>query len=362
MPNFANFKKTYTTPGTSIAFSGLNHIYNYYEKQIPISVIEKELESVNSYSLHFPAKKVGTNPFFIYKRRLMFMIDLIDVQSMEQSNNNVKYLLTCIDCFSRYGWVRTCINKSSIEIFAQFKSIMDSIPNDLPHKLHSDKGLEIKNKLFNKYCKQNNIIQIYSENETKSALVERFNQSLQALLYKYLTYNETMTYIYEIQNLVDTYNNRWHRSLGMSPSEADSPSSHNVVFQRLRFKHFKLITNNLLTDAKYKIGTPVRISKYKEKFNRGYETNFTEEIFYIKGINTRMPLISYKLKDGNEEDVEGTFYEKELISVSANNIEYKINKILKTKGKGKNKKHYVSWKGYNDKFNSWIDANTIHKL
>lgn len=363
MPNFKLFKKHYTTPGNEIAFSGLYQIYKYYDKKISIHDIEKKLEHINSYSLHKKTRnKRVTNPFFIYKRRIMFMIDLVDVQTMSEKNDNTKYLLTCIDCFSRYAWVRTCINKSAESVFTQFKSIMDEL-DEKPLKVHSDKGLEIKNKLFNKYCTKNNIKQIYSENVQKSAFVERFNQSLQSLIYNYLTYNNTKRYIDALQSLVSSYNNRWHRSILTSPNIADDKNNHNQVFQHLRFKHFELITQFKKVKPKYRIGDNVRLKNYEKLFKRGYAQQFTEEIFLIRTVHTRMPITTYSIEDLNGELVDGSFYENEITKVlKDDNREFKIDEVLKTKGKGKNKQHFVSWMGYGPKFNSWIKANDVKSI
>ena len=55
----------------------------------------------------------------------------------------------------------------------------------------------------------------------------------------------------------------------------------------------------------------------------------------------------------NGEDITGSFYEKEL--QKPNQKEFRIEKILKRKGN----KLYVTWKGYNNSFNSWINKKYI---
>ena len=65
----------------------------------------------------------------------------------------------------------------------------------------------------------------------------------------------------------------------------------------------------------------------------------------------------YKLKDMNDEIVEGSFYEKELQKTKNTTGEYIIEKIIKTK----NDKLFVKWRGCNNSFNSWIDKNNIIK-
>jgi hypothetical protein len=73
---------------------------------------------------------------------------------------------------------------------------------------------------------------------------------------------------------------------------------------------------------------------------------------YHRGI---LPI--YKLRDLQDEDITGTFYQSELQKVDINPDQtWKVDKILKTRGRGENKQHYVQWKYYPKKFNSWINA------
>ena len=65
--------------------------------------------------------------------------------------------------------------------------------------------------------------------------------------------------------------------------------------------------------------------------------------------------MTYKIKDMNNEVIQGIFYEKELQKAKNTSDKYIIEKILKT---NKNK-IYVKWRGYSNNFNSWIEKNTI---
>ena len=81
---------------------------------------------------------------------------------------------------------------------------------------------------------------------------------------------------------------------------------------------------------------------------------WSEELFKIYKIN-KFNVITYKLKDVNNKNIDGTFYEKELQKSKNVTGEYIIEKILKTKGN----KIYVKWRNYNNSFNSWIDKNSV---
>ena len=49
----------------------------------------------------------------------------------------------------------------------------------------------------------------------------------------------------------------------------------------------------------------------KKHFEKGYTSNFTQEIFVIEKVLQTNP-ITYKIKDLNNEEIIGSFYEKEL--------------------------------------------------
>jgi len=106
----------------------------------------------------------------------------------------------------------------------------------------------------------------------------------------------------------------------------------------------------LATKPKYKIGDRARISKYKRKtFDKGYIPNWTEEIFTVDKIQYTNP-ITNKIKDLNNEEIKGSFYEPELLKVKQ--VVFRIDKVMKKDHK--KKQALVKWKGYGDDFNSWI--------
>ena len=59
------------------------------------------------------------------------------------------------------------------------------------------------------------------------------------------------------------------------------------------------------------------------------------------------------LNDLNGEKITGSFYEKEL--QKTNQKEFRIEKVLKRKGD----KLYVKWKGYDNRFNIWINKKDL---
>ena len=95
------------------------------------------------------------------------------------------------------------------------------------------------------------------------------------------------------------------------------------------------------TKFKFNINDKVRISKYKTVFSKGYDPNWSEEIFVITELLARKPNV-YKLKDLNDEPIEGIFNETELQKILNEDEIYKIEKILKSRIHVINKKRFMS--------------------
>ena len=147
-------------------------------------------------------------------------------------------------------------------------------------------------------------------------------------------------YIDKLDNIVDEYNNTYHRTIKMKPVDAKDNT----------YIYFKKEVND--RDPKFKVGDHVRISKYKNIFAKGYTPNWSEEVFVISKVKNAVPW-TYVINDLNGEEIIGTFYEKEL--QKTNQKEFGIEKVIKRKGD----KLYVKWKGCDNSFNSWIDKKDL---
>ena len=117
-------------------------------------------------------------------------------------------------------------------------------------------------------------------------------------------------------------------------------------------------TGQLSSKPKFKAGDNVRISKYKRKvFDKGYTPNWTEEIFLVYKIQSTNP-ITYRLKDLNNEEIQGSFYEPEL--VKGKQGVFRIDKVIRRDCK--KKQALVKWLGYRDDFHSWIPLSSLQDL
>ena len=171
-----------------------------------------------------------------------------------------------------------------------------------------------------------------THNEGKSVVAETFMRTLKNKIYKNMTANSKNVYFDVLNDIVDEYNNAYHKTIKMKP--IDVKNEYNEEYNE--------------KDPKFKVGDHVRISKYKNIFAKEYAPNWSEEIFVVKKIKNTVPW-TYVITYLDGEEIIGSFYEKEF--QKTNQKEFRTEKILKTKGN----KLYVKWKGYSNSFNTWID-------
>ena len=265
------------------------------------------------------------------------------MKAFSDHNDGVTFLLLVIDIFSKYGWIIPLKNKEGKTVAEALKTIFEERK---PEKLWTDKGTEFHNKDVK------DLIEIYStENEEKSSIVERWIRTMKEKMWKYFTDNNTYIYIDVLSDLVEDYNNTVHSSTKLTPVEASKKKNELTVWRNLYPDRYKI--NNLT--PKFSVGDKVRISKKKKTFEKGYTTRWTEEIFTITKIQNTDP-ITYKIADLNGEEIKGSFYEPELQKTEQQI--FRIEKVIK-KEKGKS---LVKWKGYSDKFNSWVDNKNLIDL
>ena len=300
--------------------------------------------------LHKPVKrKFRKRRVLVSGNNKIWAADLAFMHALSKYNEGNKYLLFVIDIFNKYGWIIPLKNKKGETMVKAFKTIFEE--GRIPEKLWTDKGTEFYNKDMNNLRKLYDIELYSTENEEKSSIVERWIRTIKEKMFKYLTDNNTYKYIDVLPDLVEYYNNTVHSSTKLTPTDASKEENELKVWRNLYPDRYK--TSRL--NPKFSVGDEVRITKKKKVFEKGYTTRWTEEIFTIKEIRETNPL-TYKLEDLQGEEIKGFFYEPELQKTEQQ--EFRIEKVIKKE----KDKSFVKWKGYPDKFNSWVDNKDLIDL
>lgn len=349
--------KIYYNPSHPSSFSGVDRLWKEVSTLASKKDVLKWLQSQDTYTLHKPVcRRFQRNKYVVDNIDDLWQADLNDVKHIKKQNDGFNYILTVIDVFSKFAWALPIRSKTGTSICDAFSTILKTSKR-IPVNLMTDKGTEFSNRLFQQFLNKKSIGYYHSNNpDTKAAIVERFNRTLKTKLWRYFTKHSTARYIDVLQDVVDSYNSAVHSTIKIAPRDV---SEHNVL----------QVWENAYKDKsqkskgpRLKTGDYVRISREKTTFRKGYRSNWTEEIFIIEKVIRRTPTV-YVLKDLQNETIEGTFYEPELQKVVFSKFKkFKIDKILKTRGKGARKEVYVKWKGYSSKFNCYIPASSVEKL
>ena len=346
----------YYDPQHPAAFGGVEAVYRAVKKDgvnINRKQIEKWLSKQPVYTLHKPIRKhFERNRVMVNGIDQQWQADLVDMTSLAEHNSGYKYILTCIDVFSKYAWTIPLKNKTGLVLIDAFKQILKS--GRKPHLLQTDKGTEFINRNFQKLLKKEEIRFFTTQNETKASVVERFNRTLKTKMWKYFTANNTYAYMEVLPKLLSAYNHSYHRSIKTIPA---SVNIHNAdhVWRML----YGADVRPTRTNFKFNVGDTVRISMATRPFRKGYLPNWTTELFTVSAKIARHPPV-YMIKDYDGEELDGTFYEQELQRVINTDDMYQVEKVLDTRKRRKKTEYYVKWVGYPDKFNSWVtDLHTI---
>ena len=274
--------------------------------------------------------------------------DLVDMVKYSRVNRGYKYIFTNIDIFSKYAWAFPIKSKTIKDIKPCFEKIFKERK---PKYIWSDQESSFFSKEMLKFFEDNNVKIYHTYSNLKSVVVERFNRSLRELMMKEFVKNNNTVWYNILPELIKKYNNRYHHTIKMKPINVDKTNEKHIKNTVYNYD----VTNK---KPKFKIDDLVRISlKRRELFDKPTgNIKWSEELFKIYKIN-KSNVITYQLKDMNNEIIKGIFYQKELQLTKNTTGEYIIEKILKT---NKNR-IYVKWRNYSNNFNSWIDKNSVTK-
>jgi transposase InsO family protein len=302
-------KKLYYDPVTG--YTGINPLIAAAadSKKLKRRVITEWLTKQKSYTLHRPARiNFERNKTLSKGIDYVWQSDLVDIQPLSKENSGFRYLLVVIDTFSRYAWVEPLKSKSGQEVVRGFREIFKSSVGRKPQKVCTDMGKEYLNKELQQFFNTNNIIHYSLASDTKASLAERFNRTLKELMWRYFTANKTRHYVDILPKLVEGYNRRKHRSIGIAPIKVNKSNE-----QQIWNKQFAADDETLQKQPKFKVGQTVRLSSKKGVFEKGYTGNWTKEIFTVGAVRKNQRQYLYDIIDPIDgETIKGGFYDYQL--------------------------------------------------
>ena len=129
-----------------------------------------------------------------------------------------------------------------------------------------------------------------THNERKSVIAERSIRTLKNKIYKYMTSISKNVYIDKLDDIVNEYNNTYHRTIKIKPVDVNSGN----------YVEYNVNSND--EDPKFLVGDNVRTTKYNNNFPKGYTPNWPEEVFVVKKLKNTLPW-TYVINDRNNEEI-----------------------------------------------------------
>ena len=301
------------------------------------------------YTLHKPRRRqFPTLPVLAFGIDEQWAADLIEVINIAKYNRGYRYLLMVVDVLSKHAWVQPVKNKTGKAVTDAFEKILKG--KRKPINLQTDDGKEFYNKMFQDLMKRKGIHRFSTGGDTKASVVERFNSTLKKRMYRYFTVKNTLSYLPMLKELVLGYNRSYHRSIKMAPEKVNARNEEQV-WKNLYAKQL----GSKRPKPKLKVGDGVRLNKKNRVFKKGYLPGWTEEVFVVARV-MRGVVPTYKINEWDGIPLRGTFYAQDLQKVTVMHDDlFHVEKIVKRKWD----KVLVQWKGWPDKYDSWVEKRDL---
>lgn len=276
----------------------------------------------------------------------LYQADLVEMIPHARLNKGYRYIMTVIDCFTKFAYAIPVKNKTGNEVAKALETVLRK--TRMNH-LQTDNGKEYYNSAVRALLIKYGVNHYSTYSDTKASIVERFNRTLKNMMYRAFTEQGSYKwYPTLLRDLVEIYNNTSHRTIGMRPREVNA-ANEELVLQR----SLKNNVRQRIKSPKFNVGDKVRISKFKRTFAKGYRPNWTNEVFTVDEVRPTVPT-TYYLRDYEGKVIKGSFYEHELLKSKTGNV-YLIEKVIQRKGD----RVKVRWLGFDGTHDSWINKKDV---
>lgn len=334
--------------------------------------LEKEINlGTHSFS---KLKRIGTYHYHISPySNTYYQADLLDVvgsmkkdRKYRKANKNYVWLLLVINSQTKKLYFRAQKTKSGSEtsnslesIFKDDLKLTENNSDDI--NLQVDDGKEFFNLNSQQIYKKYNINVYSSSSIHKSCIIERANREIRSYLTKAMEVKGE-NWVSLIPSIIKNYNNSYHRSISMTPNEAERNFTKCLFLteenrEKRQTKRDKFV--------KFKKGDIVRVRVHfpnaRQKFHKGTHRNFSAEVFRIKSVQNRINNhTTYKLEDLDKNVKAGTYNNNDLIP-GKEQIDYPVI-ILEKRIKNKIKQALIAFDGFPDYPSKWINESELVNL
>merc|ERR1712155_341976 len=231
---------------------------------------------------------------YIWEADLMFFTH----PAIAKENDGYLYILAIIDTFTKMVMLKKLKNKSTKTITEDVNRLFQ---REKPKYLRVDMGGEFVSNMFVNMCKKNKVKLYIAMEPIKCAMVERFIRTFKRILVQKMEKEHTLRWIDFVGDCKNIYDNRTHRTIKMTPLEAERKENQKHILRANLKRYFEFDRKTFLKNkkpTKFKRGSFVKIFKIKTTFTKGYsivavlEYPFVKGVFILK-ILTKLPRLNF---------------------------------------------------------------------
>jgi hypothetical protein len=269
----------------------------------------KQLRKNETYSLHKSVrKKYKRRKIVVHYPGQILQMDLVDMIKFSRQNSHYKYIINCIDLFSKKLWSKPIKFKTGKAVTDAIKSMFAEMEYP-PQTIIFDEGKEFLNKQIDRLFESYNIHSYSILTSKKAGAVERVNRTIKSIMWRYFTEKKTKRWVDVLPDIVNNYNSTFHRSIKMSPNSV-TWSNRKIVYKRL-YPDIKVRIK-----CKLKVDDNVRIALKKDIFEKGYTQSWSKDIYRVQKVFQRNRVCWYQLVDEHGKKYPKYKYYQQLNLVS----------------------------------------------
>ena len=216
-----------------------------------------------------------------------------------------------VDIFSRKNWVRAQRTLTAEETAKNLDDIISSMPH-LPSRFASDKGNEFSDShpaIFRILVDKYGMLIFKLGGAHKASMAERFIRTLKTRIQRHFSENQTLRWVDVLQKLSEAINNSVNRSIGVAPN-AVTAENRGEIYRKLFGQE------QLPPICRFSVGDKVRIPMSKNIFQKGYEANWTQELYEVTHVFNDGRVCYYSVQTSEGTTIHRKFYTEELNLVS----------------------------------------------
>ena len=230
----------------------------------------------------------------------LWQMDIFDLSRYEKNNDGFRYLLACVDVFSRKAYVKPMKNKDTSTVIDAFTNIIIHKTGPQIRSILADQDPAWTNSTWLTFIEKENIA--FNTNALKDhralGIIDNFAKRIKLTLNKRFVDTNSTKWIDYITKVITTYNNQEHRSLGeATPNKVVKDTKTQDVIKTINEE--KAQKNN--TTSSINVGDKVKKNMLiNESYAKGTDPKWSEKIFTVtevKGQRIRLNDGTYYLDD-----------------------------------------------------------------